>query len=175
MWSFDEHRIGLIPILRRVWARKGSRPVVPYRTRYEWVYVYGFVCPQTGETFWLLLPTVNLEVFELSLNEFAKAVGAGKEKHVIVVLDGAGFHKENSITVPEGIHLIFLPAYSPELQPAEKLWPVSNEGIANQWFPTIESLENAQEKRCRKLIGMKDEIRERCLFSWWPIIKNNSS
>jgi len=44
-WAMDEHRIGLKPILRRVWARRGFRPRVLVHHRYEWLYVYGFVHP----------------------------------------------------------------------------------------------------------------------------------
>ena len=53
-WAMDEHRIGLKPIVRAVGAKRGERPVVSVQPRYEWLYVYGFVRPETGETsFWL--------------------------------------------------------------------------------------------------------------------------
>ena len=45
LWAMDEHRVGLKPILRRVWARKGQRPQALVRPRYAWLYVYAFVCP----------------------------------------------------------------------------------------------------------------------------------
>ena len=50
VWAMDEHRVGLKPVVRRVWAKRGARPVVEVRTRYEWTYVYGFVRPESGET-----------------------------------------------------------------------------------------------------------------------------
>jgi hypothetical protein len=59
VWGQDEHRIGLKPILRRVWWKKGQRPIMTVQHRYKWTYLYGFVCPQSGETFWLLVPTVT--------------------------------------------------------------------------------------------------------------------
>ena len=49
IWAEDEARIGLVPIVRRVWAPKGERPVARQRRAYEWVYVYGFVRPSTGQ------------------------------------------------------------------------------------------------------------------------------
>src|SRR6478735_3139862 len=49
VWAFDEHRLGLKPVLRRQWAPKGQRPVAVGRYRYEWLYLYGFVHPATGE------------------------------------------------------------------------------------------------------------------------------
>lgn len=158
------------PILRRVWAPRGKRPVVKVEQRYQWLYLYAFVQPQTGQTFWLLLPQVNTAVFSLALQEFARWVGAGRDKRVLVVMDGAGWHTSEEVGVPKGLHLIQLPPYSPELQPAERLWPLSNEGIANHHFANLDELEAAQVKRCEELLGQPELIRSYTLFSWWPSI-----
>jgi len=69
---------------------------------------------------------VNIEVFSLALAHFAQAVKAGPDRHVVLVLDRAGWHKSGEVLMPEGIHLLFLPPYSPELQPCEHLWPLTN-------------------------------------------------
>src|SRR2546423_4342486 len=71
VWSFDEHRIGLQPLLRRVWAPKGCRPICPVEPRYQWLYLYGFVCPAQGETLFLVLPKVNTDYFNQALADFA--------------------------------------------------------------------------------------------------------
>src|SRR5262245_60711819 len=115
LWAMDEHRIGLKPIIRRVWCKRGQRPVVTVQHRYKWMYEYGFVCPSSGETFWLLLPRVSVTASTLALAEFARAVGAGADKQVILVLDQAGWHRSQQVVIPEGLHLVFLPPYSPEL------------------------------------------------------------
>ena len=78
-----------------------------------------------GRTSWLLLPTVDVEVFSLALAAFAEEVGAGPNKHIVLVLDRAGWHSSARLSVPEGIHLVFLPPHSPEVQPSERLWPLS--------------------------------------------------
>ena len=98
-------RVGLKPVLRRVWAPRGKRPMVRVKRRYKWVYVYGFVRPTTGETYWLILPTVNVEAFSLALKHFAQGVGAGEDKRVLLVLDQAGWHTGGEVEVPEGIEL----------------------------------------------------------------------
>ena len=167
MWSQDEARLGLIPILRRVWAKKGKRPIAIGKRRYQWVYVYGFVHPESGRTEWLILPTVNQEAFEVALKHFAKAVGAGPNRRIILVIDGAGWHTGN-VEVPEGIHLMPLPAYSPELQPAERLWPLLRESLANRDLDTLDELEDFLTQRCRHLIGNPDIIKASTLFKWWP-------
>ena len=146
MWAQDEHRLGLKPILRRVWTRRGERPRAPVHHRYEWLYVYGFVRPATGQTFWLVLPTVNKEFFwralsGRALSEFALHVGAGRDKRVVLVVDQAGWHTSKDVSVPEGLQLLKLPTYSPELQPAERLWPLVDEPVANRRFEDLDELE----------------------------------
>jgi hypothetical protein len=59
VWAFDEHRLGLKPVLRRQWAPKGQRPVAVGHPRYEWLYLYGFVHPGTGEVVWFVCSTVD--------------------------------------------------------------------------------------------------------------------
>jgi len=116
LWCMDEHRIGLKPVIRRVWMLKGHRPIIRVQHRYEWLYVYGFAHPESGDTHWLLLPSVNVEVFTIALEQFAQAVGAGPDRRIILVLDRAGWHSSQTLVVPDGIQLVFLPPYSPELQ-----------------------------------------------------------
>lgn len=168
MWSFDEHRVGLQPILRRVWAKKGLPTIVKINPHYEWIWIYAFVNPQSGNTYWLILPTVNIILFNLALKEFVKANNVGKDKLIILVIDQAGFHNGDEIEIPQGIISIFLPPYSPELQPTEKLWPLSNEGVANNNFKDLDDLEEVQIKRIKKLINQKELISAETLFHWWP-------
>src|SRR3712207_7414713 len=81
LWCEDEHRLGLKPIIRKVWSPIGERPQVLVHQRYEWTYLYSFVRPKTGEIHWLILPTVNAEVFSIALKHFAREVGARSEEH----------------------------------------------------------------------------------------------
>ena len=69
---------------------------------------------------WLLLPTANEEIFTLALEHFAQTVGASPEKRIILVINQTGWHISQNVRIPEGIHLVFLPPYSPELQPQER-------------------------------------------------------
>jgi transposase len=70
--------------------------------------------------------------------------------------------------VPEGIHLLFLPPYSPELQPCERLWPLTNESVVNRSFRTLDDLEIAQVERCDALQNQAERIRSLTHFHWWP-------
>jgi transposase len=155
-------------VLRRVWAPVGERPIARLKRGYEWTYLYGFVRPQSGEVFWLILPTVNKELFSLALREFAEEVGAGKDKHIVLVVDQAGWHTSGEVELPEGIHLEFLPSGSPELMPAERLWPLSNEAIANRLFEEICEVEEALLERCLQLLDQTETIKNLTNYHWWP-------
>ncbi len=168
LWAQDEHRLGLKPILRKVWSPKGERPLVKVHQRYEWTYLYAFVRPSTGEVHWLILPTVSVEAFSMALCHFAKEIGCGKDRHILLVVDKAGWHTGKKVEVPEGIHLEFLPTGSPELQPSERLWPLSNEGLANRFFEDIEGLEEVLVERCVALCDQPEIIRSYTHYHWWP-------
>jgi transposase len=104
----------------------------------------------------------------MALNEFAKEVGAGKDKRVLLVVDQAGWHTGKEVEVPEGIHLEFLPSGSPELQPAERLWVLTNEGVAKRLFEEIEQIEEALMERCVQLLDQCESIRALTNYHWWP-------
>jgi transposase len=146
----------------------GNRPVARFKRGYEWTYLYGFVRPESGEVYWLILPTVNVELFSMALNEFAREVRAGKDKRVLLVVDQAGWHTGGEVEVPEGIHLEFLPSGSPELQPAERLWSLTNEAVANGLFEEIVEIEEALVERCLELLDQTETIRALTNYHWWP-------
>ena len=132
------------------------------------LHLYGFVRPESGEVFWLILPTVNVGVFSMALFEFAKEVGAGNDKRILLVVDRAGWHTGGEVEIPEGIHLEFVPSGSPELQPAERLWPLTNEAVANGIFEEIEEIEEALMERCVELLDQAELIKGLTNYHWWP-------
>src|SRR3954451_22292914 len=166
VWATDEHRIGLKPILRRVWAPQGQRPIALGHHRYKWLYVTAFVQPTSGETFWSISNGVSKPFFAALLALLAREAGAGRERMIVLGLDNAGWHTEPNLVVPAGLRLVYLPPYSPELQPAEPLWPVLDEPLANQYFATLADLERTVADRCRVLDG--DQLSLGTNFHWWP-------
>lgn len=169
LWATDEHRIGLKPLLRRAWTPGGGpRPHVIVQHRFAWRWLVGFVHPASGRTVFHLATGVSIELFEAELAAFAHQVGAGPTKEIILVLDRAGWHASARLRVPEHVHLLFLPAYSPELQPAEHLWPLTNTCLVNRHFATLDELEEVQFARCAALQHRPDRIRSTTRFHWWP-------
>ncbi len=168
IWCEDEHRIGLQPVMRRVWVEKGETVVATVNWKREWLWLYAFVQPQTGETYWWLLPYVNTQLFNQVLKDFAEHFKLGRDKRVILPLDQAGWHITKKLEVPDGIHLLTLPPYSPELQPAERLWPLLNEPLVNQAFDSIEEVEELVYQRCQRLLRQQELIRGLTLYHWFP-------
>jgi transposase len=168
VWAQDEHRIGLQPILRRVWTLPGQTPLARVWPRYQWCYVMAFVRPDTGASVWLLVPRIATDVYSLALTEFARAVGAGPRKRIVLVVDQAGWHRSRSLVVPDGLSLEFLPAYAPELQPAERLWSLIDEVVANRVLPDLDTLLDVLSARCQQVRTWTDAIARRTCFHWWP-------
>jgi transposase len=142
------------------------RPIALGHHRYQWLRVAAFVQPTSGETVWYLATGLSKPFFEALLAGFARKVRAGRERHVVLVLDNAGWHGPEGLAVPEGISLVFLPPYSPELQPAERLWPLVDEAVANRHFATLDALDAAVARRCRRLDA--NTIKPHTDFHWWP-------
>ncbi len=168
VWAEDEHRRGLLPVVRRVWAPKGQRPTARVERHSQWLYVYGFVRPSTGQSWWCLLPTVNATAFALALATFARDEGIDAAHRAVLVVDQAGWHIAHDLVLPEGIHLALLPAYSPELQPAERLWTLVDEPIANRAFPDLDALEAVLVARYRTLEADPHRLKAHTHFAWWP-------
>lgn len=95
----------------------------------------------------------------------------GRDKRIVLPLDQAGWHTSEQLEVPEGIHLVSLPPYSPELQPAERLWPLVDEPLANQAFETLDEAEELVYQRCRRLLQQQQLIQGLTYYHWWPKVE----
>lgn len=167
LWAEDEHRLGLKPVLRRVYVPEGETPIADVNWRFKWLWLYAFVHPKTGETYWWILPYVNTELFNQVLADFAQEFELGTNKRILLAVDRAGWHTSKDLEIPEGLHLTFLPSHSPELQPAERLWTLVDEPIANRSFETLQELEDVLFERCQSLLQQQDLIRGLTSFHWW--------
>lgn len=136
----DEARFGRISQCRRCWHKKPERPVVKAMLTHEYTYAYGAVSPVDGRFDSLVLPQVNGECMQVFLNEIS---GRYPNENIIMIVDGAGWHKSRALALPENLKLHFLPPYSPELNPQEHLWDELREkGFHNKAFDSLRALED---------------------------------
>ena len=164
MWVEDEHRYGLISVIRRYWTLKGHRPNVPYQTKFEWGYVYGALDVVTGQAAFLYTPTVSLSWTDAYVKEL---VAMDPEAIHIIIWDRAGFHpKADSPELPESIRLLPLPAYSPELNPIESLWDPVKRRIANDVWETLENIEAAISEVLEPFWRQVEQVQSLLGDSW---------
>lgn len=140
------------------------RPVVGHQVVREFVYAVGAVDPWRGELSSLILPWVDAETMSIFLAHVAAAQG---QACGVMVLDGAGWHRAAALRVPENLRLIFLPPYSPELNPVEHVWDWLRENaIGNAVFGDLEAVENCLMAGLGRLTGMPEILRSLTLFDW---------
>lgn len=147
-----------------MYARKGERPKAEVSIKYEWFWLYAAVHPASGRVFWLILPRLDTECVEIFLEEFAKEF-AGEAKRIVLVWDGAPAHRAKQLKVPERIILIQTLAYTPELNPSERVWTLVKEGVANKSSERLCELEEKVCSRCQKI--SREEISARTNYHWW--------
>ena len=161
----DEARFGQQGTLTRMWAPRGSRPTAVKQTRYEWVYLYAAVEPATGASVALQAPLVNTETFNVFLGMLSGELGP--KDHAVLILDQAGWHKARKMVVPENITILYLPPYSPELNPVERLWAyLRSHYLANRVYDDYQHLLDAGAQAWQQLTT--DTLRSVCACNYLP-------
>jgi transposase len=135
VFSQDESRFGLLTVRRRRLTARGVQPIGSVQHIFEWCYVYGAVEPTTGERFFLELPYLNAEMFQLFVDAFAQAF---PDSLNLLLLDNSGAHTAHKLTIPENVRLVYLPPYCPELNPIERVWRDLKDALAWLQFPTLD-------------------------------------
>ena len=148
----------------RAITAKGIKPVCPYQHKFENLYLFGAFSVLNGSSFLLELPYCDTDCFQLFLNEFSLQ---NQTELKVVVLDNGAFHKAKRLKIPENIILIFLPPYSPELNPAEKVWWILKQHFVIKTFKTLEALQEQLTITIKKEITI-DRIIKLCSFDYFP-------
>jgi DDE superfamily endonuclease len=144
----------------------GRRPSASGRTKYQWLYVYGFVHPASGRNLELILPAANVDWMALALAEFARWADPEGSKRLVVLVDNAGWHIAKRLAVPANVVLHRLPPCTPELQPAEPLWPLVREVVANAGFDDLDALQGPLVDRCCWLMDHPEVVGGVVGFHW---------
>ena len=139
-WT-DAHQ--LMPIKRRRITLPGVKPIQTAKPGYEYFYLcgyfylYGAVEPETGQRFPAEHERLNSDCFQVFLDRFAEAF---PRSHNILVLDNGQFHKAKKLSIPAGVQLKFLPPYSPELNPVERLWQDLKDALGFNFYKCLADL-----------------------------------
>lgn len=116
---------------------KGIKPVCLFQQVFQSLYLFGAFSPITGDHFELEMPHCNTETFQIFLDEFSKQ---SPDEFKILLLDNGAFHKAARLIIPKNIGLLFIPPYSPELNPAEKIWWKMKRAFSGKLHKTLDKV-----------------------------------
>ena len=142
LWVLDEHRYGLLPVIRRCWSLRGVRVHVPYATRYQWGYLHeALEVDGAGKVELRFTPAIDQDIHAAFLRQIGESDPAARH---VIIQDQAGFHlREPDPRRPANVQIGSLPPYSPELNPVEKLGDLVKDAICNRLFTALRPLEDA--------------------------------
>lgn len=168
----DEGRFGLLGDPRRCWAPKGIRPIVGARLVRQYTYAFSAVSPHDGVMDSLVLPFVSAETMSLFL---ALVSDRHPDEFIVMVMDQAGWHIAEALTVPPNMRIVLLPPYSPELNPAEHIWKaLREEWFANTVFRDMRAVERALCGGLRALEFDPTRTQNLTGFEWITSISLNA-
>jgi transposase len=123
-----------MPTVRHRITLPGVKPIQQAQPAYEYFYLYGAVEPETGQRFFTEHERLNSNCFQEYLGRFSEAF---PQSDNVMILDNGRFHKAKDLVVPDNVHLVFLPPYSPELNPVERVWQHLKDRLAFDFYPDL--------------------------------------
>jgi transposase len=128
-------------------------------------YIFGAICPARDYGVAIIVPLSNTDGMNLLLKEVSKKVPEGR--HAVMVMDKAAWHRSKSLAVPANISIIYLPSYSPELNPTEQVWEYMKQmWLSNCFFEDYEALLSACCNAWNNFIGEVGRIKSLCSREW---------
>lgn len=149
---------------RRSWSRVGKRTEWKNQQEFANGYLYSAIEPMTGDSFHLIgfdaTTGSNTKIFLEKLKE------EHQESHLLVIWDNAPFHKLKALHEMDGITIIPLPSYSPQLNPPERFFEELRKSTANRIFENIEEQEKEIEKKIIEYLDDKDKLKQLTGYDW---------
>ncbi len=163
LWFCDETGFEGDPQPRTLLCPKGSRPRLPYFGGHVRSNVIGSVRPRDGKFVSLILPYVDTELFELFLKELQRRVS--KRHRNLVIMDNASWHKVKRIQWG-CLEPLYLPTYSPDLNPIEQLWRViKQEFFSNFCTNRHEILDEHLERSLKYFMDQRELVKSICAMT----------
>lgn len=157
----DESRFGLFTRNGKALTAKGVKPVCPFQQVFQATWLFGAFSPVDGGHFLLELPHCNTANFQIFLDGLASH---RPDEYNVLVLDNAAFHASKDLRIPGNMALIPLPPYSPELNPAEKIWARFKRDFSNRLFSSLDTLSDYLMDLCNSLVP--NEVVATCAFEY---------
>ncbi len=163
----DEARFGRISNLFSCWAPEGVRPVVQAQIIRQYTHIFSAVCPHDGESFSLILPYADSESMEIFMEGLSEQYS---QHRLILVMDQAAWHRTSNLKKFANIRIIYLPPYSPEVNPTEHLWEhIREKYLRNGFWLSMETLEDMLE-RALVLVEKSKQIVQGLVGFHWTLV-----
>lgn len=160
----DEGRFGRICEPTACWVAKGFRPIVKAQFVREYTHVFSAACPNDGQTFSMILPYADTDGMKIFLEGFSKQL---KDYRVVMVMDGAAWHKSQALASFDNIAIVHLPPYSPELNPVEHIWEhIREKYLKNFFWLSMNKLEEKLELILQEIYNSTEVIQNLIGFQW---------
>lgn len=160
----DEAGFGRINKPKPCWCPKGFRPSVPCHHIREFRYAFGAVEPLNGKNFFLTMPFCNTNCTNVFLDQLSKQY---PDDFILLVCDGAAWHRSKALVVPENIKLLSIPPYTPEMNPIEQIWKqIRSMGFKNEVFNT---LADVVDRLCETICNLTEEMVQSITGRDWII------
>ena len=156
----DEMRVGLRGMVRRVWGRRGVKVRQRVQTVYEWMYLFCVVDGRRGRVLWSWIDSMK----SACIAEAVNGLKHGTEVEALV-WDGARGHR-SLLVEAVGLPTVVQPAYSPELNPAERVVRRSQEMGGRQVYESIEEKVEAVNAYLRRLESDPGRVRSLAGWDW---------
>lgn len=161
----DEGRFGRSNNLSRCWSPKGCRANVSKQIVRQYTYAYSSICPETGESHSLILSGSNTEIMNLYLDDLSKDYS---HYRIILCVDNAAWHKSKGLKLPDNIVFLYLPPYSPQLNPVEHLWDYirKQKGFNNRILNSMKEVFDKLVVALNEVCNENNIIKSLCDFNW---------
>ena len=148
----DEAGFGRVNKPKYCWCEKRVRPSVPCHHIQEYRYAYGAAEPLTGEGYLLIMPYCNTACMNIFLRRLSEQY---PDNVILLCCDSAAWHKSIGLIVPNNIVLLYIPPYTPEMNPIEQIWKeIRKRGFYNEVFA---ALDKAVERLCDTICSLTNQ------------------
>lgn len=160
----DEMRYGLISNYRRSWSEVGERTIIDNQQAFSNRYLFSAVAPLSGDSFHLMGFEENTSsAVAIFFDELERQF---QNRQIVIVFDNAPSHRPRIIRERKYITCVYLPPYSPELNPAERFFEEIRKSTANQIFKTINDQEEAIASAVKNLSGDAEKMKQLLGYEW---------
>lgn len=140
---------------------KGVKPICTFQQVFQSLYLFGAFSPITGDHFELEMPNCNTDAFQIFLSEFSENYS---DEFIVLLLDNGAFHKAQKLKIPKNIALLFIPPYSPELNPAEKIWWKMKRAFSGKLHKTLDNVSMFIKNEVNIITNM--QIKNTCSYEY---------